>query len=615
MALSKAQETAVFHNTGPMLVLAGPGSGKTTVITHRINHLVGSVGVTANHILVISFTKASAIEMKERFLRLSQTEYTLVNFGTFHSVFFNILKQSYKNKKFSIISETEKRQILTRLIHEKMNPDEVEEESLDLILQEISIRKNSLPNTKFSPTMFCEETVFQDVFTCYQKVLKKNNYLDFDDILQDCYTLLIDYPDILSFWQKYFTYILIDEFQDINPIQFEIIRLLALPENNLFVVGDDDQAIYGFRGASPEIMLNFKSYYPDAILHLLDTNYRCHPKIVEASLKLIAHNKERYDKDIKSGRTDMPENGENRPIVSESKTETQNEEFEFLIQSVICLHNSFTVNFSDIAFLFRKQSSLDGLLYLLKKHKIPFQCKNSNETLLNNFITKDLISYFKLAYKKGSRADFLLVMQKSKCDLYRSDLKTKWNEEDFKANFYILENMREQKLIEFSEKLEFLGNLPFEQGFTFIRKAFRYDKFLEEYAKKNNTEITEYQQTLQVLSNIAREAGDFNDWLEYLQGMESNDKDKEENGITLMTFHGSKGLEFKEVFLLDVNEEITPHKKALTDEEIQEERRMFYVAMTRAKEHLHLCYTEHYFNKKLTPSRFLSEYKEEADNS
>lgn len=640
MGLSKAQETAVFHNQGAMLVLAGPGSGKTTVITHRVLHLVKEVKVPPSHILVISFTRASALEMKERFLKLADMEFTLATFGTFHSVFLTILKQSYKNRNFSIITEQEKKNILIRCIKEALPPEALTEESTDLFLQEISLKKNSLEQTGQESLSFCSAEQFATVYSSYQSVLKRNNMLDFDDILLECYNLLTAYPDILAFWQNYFTYILIDEFQDINPIQFEIIRLLALPQNNLFVVGDDDQAIYGFRGASPRIMLHFQDYYPESILHLLDTNYRCAPEIVISSLKLISENKERYEKDIKPGRVeDVPEtkvpeqkgamqkesiqeqrketcsiekSGNDALVrIMENCFETQKEEFSFLAKTINNLHNNM-VNYKDMAILFRKQSGLELLFFTLKKNKIPYNLKGSLPSLYDHFITKDLIAYFRLAYGEGSRADFLQIMEKPSQGFYRSELKPEWDSHNLASNFYEMEGGRKSNLELFLNKLSFLKKLPFYQAFAYIKNAFSYEKFLKAQAEKNKVDLSDYLSTFTELSKIGKECETYENWLDYLEEEQKNVKNETE-GISLLTFHGSKGLEFKEVFIIDVNEEITPHKKALTDEEIEEERRMFYVAMTRAKEHLYLCYTEHYYNKKLAPSRFLSEYKFIAD--
>lgn len=594
-----------------MLVLAGPGSGKTTVITHRVLHLVQKEKAEPSRILVISFTRASALEMKERFLKLAGISFTPAAFGTFHSVFFTILKQSYKNRKFSIISEQEKRNILVRLIKQTLPPEEISEDSTDLFLQEISLRKNSTDTAKeaeeeeHNSPAFCSKEQFDAVFSSYQENLKRNGLLDFDDILLECYRLLTTNPDILAFWQNYFTYILIDEFQDINPIQFEIIRLLALPENNLFVVGDDDQAIYGFRGASPEIMLHFKDYYPDSILHLLDTNYRCAPEIVTASLNLISKNKNRYEKDIKAGQFTSA-----MDIITENCFETQKEEFSFLARSINNLHNNFMVNYKDIAILFRAQSGLELLFYTLKKNKIPYNLKGSRTSLSEHFITKDLTAYFRLSSGLGSRMDFLRIMDRPAQGFFRSDLKPEWNPENLPFNFYEMEGSRKIKLETFLKKLEFLKRLPFSQAFSYLKNAFCYERFLKTEAEKNKIDCKEYISIFSELAELGKEAETYENWLEYLMDERENTKNETE-GISLLTFHGSKGLEFKEVFIIDVNEEITPHKKALTDEDAEEERRMFYVAVTRAKEHLYLCYTEHYYNKKLAPSRFLSEYKEE----
>ncbi len=613
MSLSKAQENAVSHNLGPMLVLAGPGSGKTTVITHRVRNLVECCGIEPSKILVISFTKASAVEMKERFLKLMNVPHTLASFGTFHSIFLTILKQSFPNGNFHIIAEKEKQRLLQRLIKVHIKEEDQKEGLSDSFLKEISFRKNQPPDKDFSPVSFCSEEDFQTIFQSYQTFLKKEGQLDFDDILKDCYQLLKDHPQILAFWQNHFSHILIDEFQDINPIQFETIRLLAAPKNNLFVVGDDDQAIYGFRGASPEIMLHFSDYFPDSKQILLDTNYRCHPEIVHASLKLISHNKERYEKDIKS-RTDveLSEKSENCSQIFFHTFETQQEEFAFLTEHAQqTMENGMT--YEDMAILFRQQSAVEPLLFLLRREGIPFTLKGASPKLLDHWITKDLLAYFSLAYGEGSRQHFLQILEKPPQGIYRSDLKPEWNSGNFLSNFYEMDGERKRKLELFARKLDFLSSMPFPLAFSYVKKAFGYEACLKNYAKSREMELSDLLSVIDTLEAVGREAETFDGWLEFLEENPNGGQEEKEKGIALMTFHGSKGLEFKQVYLIDTNEGITPHQKALTEQEIEEERRMFYVAVTRAKEKLILCHANRYYNKKLAPSRFLAELKGEQD--
>lgn len=627
MSFSKSQENAISHNLGPMLVLAGPGSGKTTVITHRVQRLIEHWHVDPSKILVISFTRASAVEMKERFLKLMGVPHTLAAFGTFHSVFLTILKQSYPNRKFHIISEKEKRRILSRLIKDRIQEQdsrEDREELTDRFLKEISLRKNQVQPSK-APPDFCSEEAFQSVLQGYDAVLKKENQLDFDDILQSCYRLLHNNPSVLSFWQSHFSHILIDEFQDINSVQFETIRLLAAPADNLFVVGDDDQAIYGFRGASPEIMLHFSDYYPEAGQILLDTNYRCHPKIVEASLNLISHNKERYEKAIRAAAVQNPEapassvqkkktenelfeKSENSSQITFHSFESQREEFSYLAAS---LRQAYKAGqpYSESAVLFRQQSAVEPLLLTLRRENIPFSLKDTVPNIFDHWITKDILAYLSLAYQKSSKGALLQILDKPEKSIFRSDLKAEWNCGDFLSNFYEMDKKRQEQLKSFHQKLTFLSTLPFPLSFPYIRKALGYEGYLHKYAKARDLDFSDFLFVLNALEETGRAAETFPGWLELIEESREKKKAPSGEGVCLMTFHGSKGLEFKNVYLLDVNEGITPHQKAVSEQAAEEERRMFYVAVTRAKEKLRICFTNQYFNKKLAPSRFISELK------
>ena len=260
MNYNKSQQQAIRHKDGPMLVLAGPGSGKTAVITQRTKQLIEYENIDPSNILVITFTRAAAQEMKQRFLALTGEERTKVTFGTFHAIFFMVLKLAYHFDSGNIISEEQRYQFMREILLEHF----------------------------YSSS--CGEEIFRKIYREYDERLKRNRLIDFDDMLTYTYDLFSQRKDILSAWQKKYRYILIDEFQDINLIQWKIMCMLAAPENNLFVVGDDDQSIYRFRGSKPEIMLGFQKIYPQAKIVNLEVNYRCEPPIVEAAMRLIAHN-------------------------------------------------------------------------------------------------------------------------------------------------------------------------------------------------------------------------------------------------------------------------------------------------------------------------------------
>ena len=299
-SFTKSQSIAVRHTDGPLLVLAGPGSGKTTVVTKRVQYLVQDVGIPASSILVITFTKAAATEMKERYLKLMAEEYTTVSFGTFHAVFFGILKLSYGFRAENIIREEVRYQYLKEATERLHLEIEDESEFLSGILAEISLIKNERISLEHYFSKNCSEEIFRKIYEEYEERKKNARLLDFDDMLLYTWELLSQRADILSAWQKKYQYILVDEFQDINQLQYDILKLLAAPENNLFIVGDDDQSIYRFRGAKPEIMLNFQKDYPAANQVLLNDNFRSTKQIVEAAGHVIVHNKERFAKEIQA---------------------------------------------------------------------------------------------------------------------------------------------------------------------------------------------------------------------------------------------------------------------------------------------------------------------------
>ena len=297
------QAEAIAHRDGPMLVLAGPGSGKTYTITQRIRCLIEEGGVQPDSILVITFTRAAAEEMKGRFFRLTEGKFYPVNFGTFHAIYYHILKSAYHYQSGNILSEHEKRELLKTVLFRQKGLPSMEEDQLELLLNQISRYKNDgcpgvLPDgpQEMPQAGALSKEQFFAVYSAYSREAKERRKLDFDDMVLECRNLFLQYPSILAAWQKKFRYILVDEFQDINAMQYEVLRMLALPENNLFVVGDDDQSIYAFRGARPEFMLGFQKDYPQARRVELSINYRSTPEILSCAGKLISVNKNRFEK-------------------------------------------------------------------------------------------------------------------------------------------------------------------------------------------------------------------------------------------------------------------------------------------------------------------------------
>ena len=299
MEFGRTQEQAIRHNEGPMMILAGPGSGKTTVITQRIKYLTESLNINPADILVITFTRAAAEEMKERYIRLTGNA-SRVTFGTFHSIFFQILKLAYCYTAQNIVRPEQQMQLIRELAGKEELELEDENEFISSILSEISSVKGEMIDLRHYYSRNCPDETFRRICSGYEEQMRRLGLIDFDDMMVMCRQLFLERQDILAAWQKRYRYILIDEFQDINRLQYEIIRMIAEPENNLFIVGDDDQSIYRFRGAKPEIMLGFERDYPGAGRILLDVNYRCTEEIAGPAMRLIENNEKRFSKKIRT---------------------------------------------------------------------------------------------------------------------------------------------------------------------------------------------------------------------------------------------------------------------------------------------------------------------------
>ncbi len=608
MEQNEAQLKAIAHRTGPMMVLAGPGSGKTTVITNRARALIEECGVKPERILVITFTKAAATEMRERFEKLMGAPCG-VNFGTFHAVYFKILKYAYHYDAACIIKEEERYQFFRDYIAKLDIEIEDEKDFIDGISSEISLVKGERVDIEHYYSMNCSEENFKKIYRAYEGMLRAANKIDFDDMLLLCYELLTQRADILAVWQKFYEYILIDEFQDINRVQYDIIRLLALPQNNLFIVGDDDQSIYRFRGAKPEIMLNFPKDYPDCKQVLLDVNYRSAADIVAAAGRLIAANTKRFPKKI---RAVHPCGGAVR-VVEYADVKAQN---EAIVKELLALHTEGG-NYRDVAVLYRTNTQPGALAEKLMEYNIPFSMKDSLPNIYEHWLAKNILAYIRLALGEDDRALYFQVMNRPKRYLSREafpDAKVDLR----KVKQYYYSQAGKGYVIERIEKLEedlkLLAKTSPYAAVSYIRRAVGYDDYLREYAKMRRINEDELFDLLSQLQEAAREYRTFAEWFQHMeeyreeltkQSALKNDRDRD--AVAFMTFHGSKGLEFPHVYIVDANEGVTPHHKAVVNEDMEEERRMFYVAATRAKKALTVTYTKDRFNKKQEVSRFVSE--------
>ncbi len=608
MQFNNSQLKAVKHKTGPMLVIAGPGSGKTTVLTARIRNLIEEYSVNPANILVITFTKAAANEMKSRFNNMMGRS-TNVTFGTFHAVFFMILRAAYNYSVDSIIKEDVRQNIIKQAIERsRLEPDDLNE-IISNITGEISRVKTETIDINAYYSASCPEEEFRDIYKYYVKTLKKMGLIDFDDMLLYCHELLTTRRDILAKWQQKYQYILIDEFQDINKIQYDIIKLLAKPQDNLFIVGDDDQSIYGFRGSKPEIMLNFDKDYPDTDKVILDTNYRSTGNIVSAAGKVIAHNKVRFAKNINT----VNDPGDKVDII---EFNTQAEEYEKIIDN-IRKESASGGNYSDNAVLFRTNSTAAGFVRKLVEYSVPFVTRDGVPNVFEHWIARDVITYMNIAMGSRKRSDFLQIINRPKRYIGRDYLA------DAEISFDNLEKYYEDKnwMIERVDRLKYdilaMASMSPYAMINYLRKGVGYDGYLDEYAQSHNMQVRELYDVMDELMESARNFKTFNEWFAYIDEYgtklrESYAAMDKQNAVILTTMHSSKGLEYPVVYIIDANEEITPHKKAVFVPEIEEERRMFYVAMTRAKRRLNIYYARKRYNKEIEVSRFVKEIMEDG---
>ena len=648
MDFNQAQMTALEHRDGPMMVLAGPGSGKTTVITHRIKRLL-EAGVDPSGILVITFTKAAATEMKERFLRLAREEDekrkqaeqraggsrtgaekpffgtadpgprrreacgtsleaagSRVSFGTFHSVFYHILKWAYRFPAGNVISGEEKRQYFKKFLDESEMEVEDEAEFISSIINEISYVKGERLDLKYYYSQNCPEEWFKKLYDGYDEMLKTTGKIDFDDMLVMCHELFTERKDILAAWQKKFKYILVDEFQDINLLQYQVVRMLALPENNLFIVGDDDQSIYRFRGAKPEIMLGFEKDFPGTKRVLLGTNYRSTKEIVETSLRLIEHNKVRFEKKLE------PFRGSGRPV-DFRVFDNPGHEMDTVAQSIRAYHDA-GYQWSEIAVLFRTGANSGLMAERLMGYNIPFKLRDVIPNLYSHWIAKDLFAYMEIAAGSRKRSDFYRIMNRPNRYFSRDAFDTPIVSFDRLKSFYQDRDWMEERICDLEADLRAMAPLKPVAAVNYIRKAIGYDDYLRSYAEFRRMKPEELFETADKLAESAAEFATFVEWKEHAARYEEelkkqNQEEREEtkDRVTLSTMHSAKGLEYPVVFVVDANEGIVPHHKAGLPEDIEEERRLFYVALTRAKDRLHVAAVKERYHRKTDVSRFVEE--------
>ena len=605
MAFSKAQTQAIMHKDGPMMVLAGPGSGKTTVITHRVQYLTKEYGIDPGDILVITFTRAAAEEMRERYEALTGGG-SRVTFGTFHSIFFRILKLAYRYTADNIVREEQQMQFVRELAQAGGLEPEDENEFAASILSEISSVKGERIALEHYYSKNCPDADFRQLYAGYEEKMRRAGLIDFDDMMVLCLELFTERKDILSAWQRRYRYILIDEFQDINRLQYEIVRMLAKPEDNLFIVGDDDQSIYRFRGAKPEIMLGFERDYPGAGRILLDVNYRSTEEIVAPALRLIGENQKRFSKAIHT-------TGRHGKNVITKLWQDPGEE-NLAIAREIQLYLQSGVRPGDIAVLYRTNAGPRFLMEKLMEYNLPFRTRDTVPNLYEHWISRNILTYIRIAMGSRAREDILQVINRPKRYISRDAMPDETVSFEKMKAFYAEKDWIAERIENLEGDLRAIARMSPLAAVNYIRQGMGYDEYLIEYAAFRRMRPEELLETVDELKESAAGFKTFDEWFAHIDAYKEEllrqavQRRTETDAITLATMHSAKGLEFPIVYILDANEGITPHSRAMLDEDMEEERRLFYVAMTRAKTRLHVYAVRERYHKKAEVSRFVWEY-------
>ena len=593
-----SQDKIVNTCEGQCLVVASPGSGKTTVLLKRIDHLINDCNIPDNEILMVTFTTAAAKEMRTRYAK--QYGKSEVTFCTIHSLCLSILTKFANLDRDSIFTDAfgfflEKIRYLKQI-------NDKNEFITGLITEMSVIKNNGLNIDKYEPKCCKDKTLFIKLIREYETYKNDLNLIDFDDMMLYAYKLMLEDEKALKWLRSRYKYIQVDECQDINELQRDIIYILAGENGNLVMVGDDDQSIYGFRGAKPEIMLNFKKSYPEAKIVELSTNYRSSVSIIEAADKVISVNTNRYDKDFIPFKKDM---GNVRQLHYKDR-------YDEIIGICDIIKNS-SCNLEDIAILYRTNAQAETIAAAMIQNGIEYQTTEKIESRYENWLFADIVSYYNLAKGIGTKRDMQRVLNHPQ--RYLTDKRYYECKPDIKEMFGVADKIRHEewkKVKARTEIMDFcylLRSLKDKKPVDFLKTLhlLGYKKYIKEYSTYRGIAKEEYDALWNSYITDAQNNNSWEEWNRYIvkynHAIKSMNKHK--SGVVLSTMHCSKGLEWEKVIVIDCIDGICPFSKAESNEELEEERRLFYVAMTRAKSDLTLCYYDYRNNQRCTKSEYL----------
>ncbi|MCD1146617.1 ATP-dependent helicase [Peptoniphilus sp. KCTC 25270] len=614
MNLTKEQELAIAHKDGPALVLAVPGSGKTTMLLWRTKQLLEQ-GIHPSRILTITFSRTAAKDIQKRFEQLFPEMRQRPVFSTIHSFCYSIIR-SYERKtgrQYTLIEGGKgpsKYQIL-KDIYKSVNHTLPNEDQLEAMVREIGMVKNkSISPESYGQSRDCQTTQFYAIYFQYEKLKKEKLWIDFDDMITLSISILQKDASLLRSVRKAYDYIQVDEGQDTSFQQMRIIQSIAKPHNNLFIVADDDQSIYGFRGADYKALFRLKTIYPDLKSFYLSINFRSTPEIVSTCRRFIEQNEERFQKDIQT----FHEKGIEPKFFRLNDLKAQ---YEFILREMA------KEDLGEVAVLYRNNISALGLIETLEQREISFRCRDTKNTLTHHWVLKDLLMILEFA-QDPTRLD-LYERFYYKINGYVSKKNIEYAKKHAKGNSVIDTMARDdippylqKNLRELRENFRHLKTLPLNQAFRFIEYDLNYRTYITKHAKTFGSSEHASLRILFYMKHIAKHAKDketFMGRILYLDQLLKGGYIDNEN-LFLSTFHGAKGLEFDTVFLIDLIEDIIPSPMALTRadgkdfEELEEERRLFYVAMSRARKNLYLISPKTVNHLLTKPSVFYEQIEE-----
>ena len=615
--LNENQLKAVEHVDGPCMVLAGPGSGKTRVITYRIANMVVNKDIKPTSILAISFTKASSMEMKNRALALSNDfRMNKVTYGTFHSVFFRILRYFENYNIESILDEKTKRIGLKNILKGLNIENADDDETIGQVINEISYVKNELMDKRDFKSEVLTNDEFIKVYNYYEEYKEQINKIDFDDMLIKTYELLKNNKSALDRVRSAYRYILVDEFQDINKVQFEALKLIANPNNNIFVVGDEDQSIYGFRGSRPDFLLEFEEYFLNTNKVLLDINYRSKGEIIDIANRLIEKNENRYEKVIKCGQG----NGANVNYISPEDSE---EEAVYIAKDIKNKVQEDYTEYTDFAVIYRTNIQSRALVDVFMDMRIPFVVKDSIVTIYDHWAAQDILSYLRIGVNPNSNKDWIRIINKPFRYISKDNLNLIKDEPDFinaLINKCDLHPKQVKTINDLDIDISYVKGLNPKNAISYIRTTLDYDRYILDYCTNRKIKTNGLIEILNELESSATNFKTIQEYLDHIERVKSeivdNKNNKETDGVIFTTMHSAKGLEFKNVYIIGANEGTIPHEKSyeIDDEEkkndqIEEERRLMYVAITRAEENICISSPINKYGKRVSKSRFVEDIK------